>query len=183
MRNFFVAVAVVATLMGCGDPKIDGTDKQSFEKSVRKIAESLPQEKRGQFMSDLGVANLLAMEGLSTGHSSAEINAQVLKKLDGKSADEIQQIANAERTRKQAVHDQLEKNDADYRGRCVTTKPGTQAVTSSPDAPPIVPGQVFKVVGANFTNTLTIEEPGGKAYTYPIDGLVLSNETTCGFQQ
>lgn len=80
MKNVFITLAIAVSLMGCGDPKIDGTDKQSFEKSVRKIAESLPQEKRGQFMSDLGVANLLAMEGLSTGQSTAEINAQVLKK-------------------------------------------------------------------------------------------------------
>lgn len=97
MKNVFITLAIAASLMGCGDPKIDGSDKQSFEKSVQAILENLPKEQRDGFRADLGIANLLAMKGLSTGDGVADINMQVLKSLHGKSASEIHQIANAER--------------------------------------------------------------------------------------
>lgn len=97
MKNVFITLAIAVSLMGCGDPKIDGSDKQSFEKSVQAILESLPKEQRDGFRADLGIANLLAMKGLSTGDGVADINMQVLKSLHGKSASEIHQIANAER--------------------------------------------------------------------------------------
>lgn len=107
MKKVFITLAIAVSLTGCGDPKIDGSDKQSFEKSVQAILENLPKEKRDGFRADLGIANLLAMNGLSTGDSVAEINMQVLKNLHGKSASEIHQIANAERKVKndRAIYD------------------------------------------------------------------------------
>ena len=94
MKNILkiASIVVLALLLtACGDePKIDGSSKDAMKKSVHKIMEELPDEKKEKFQKTLtGIFMLGALSSMGSNHSEDEIQAKILSKLDGKTADDI----------------------------------------------------------------------------------------------
>lgn len=108
-----IAVAIAAVLLsGCGEPKIDGSSEEAFKKSLSKVAESLPAEKREQFSADV---MLLAFQNMDLGkvisgkQKPDDISEGMLTTLGGKTAGEVSaeaarvREARAEREKQQAL--------------------------------------------------------------------------------
>lgn len=98
IRKTVIALSMVAFLAGCGDPAIDGSTDESFEKSSQKVAEALTEaqkEKFGQAIVVLAVS--YAFENI--GESTEETSKRFREKLHGKTADDI--IVLAEEIQKQ----------------------------------------------------------------------------------
>lgn len=122
MRKMGVFLAAALCLSGCGDPKLDGTSEDAMRKSVQKVSESLPADKRAKFEEDL---NLLIMGGIDInavlrGEKPESTMKNLLSELNGKTAEQISSTASAlriERERKereQALQeiDELNKKEA-----------------------------------------------------------------------
>lgn len=123
MRKMGVFLVVVLLLSGCGEPKLDGTSEDAMKKSVQKVSESLPEDKRAKFEEDL---NLLIMGGIDfnavlRGEKPESTMKNVLSELNGKTAEQVSSTASAlriERERKereQALQeiDELNKKEAE----------------------------------------------------------------------
>ena len=52
MRRLMCVAIMAGMLVGCGEPKLDGSSQQAFKDSAAKVAASLPEDKRKQFTSD-----------------------------------------------------------------------------------------------------------------------------------
>lgn len=92
MRRTAVLVLSVLALSGCGEPKLDGSSDEALKKSVAKVAESLPDEKRGQFSEDLKVIAMsqINLAGVLKGESNVETTQQTMRiTLDGKTAGAV----------------------------------------------------------------------------------------------
>ncbi|MBF8728703.1 DUF6694 family lipoprotein [Pseudomonas putida] len=88
-----IFVAIAATLLsGCGDPKIDGSSEEAFKKSISKVAESLPEENRKQFSSDvmmLAFQNMDMGKVMSGKQTPEDVSGSMRLSLSGKTAAEV----------------------------------------------------------------------------------------------
>jgi hypothetical protein len=112
MRRLMCVAVMAGMLVGCGEPKLDGSSQQAFKDSAAKVAASLPEDKRKQFASDVMV---LAFQGLDIsqvlqGKKNAEdVSSDMLSALNGKTAQQVSDEASrvraerAERERQQAM--------------------------------------------------------------------------------
>lgn len=116
-----IAVAIAATLLsGCGEPRIDGSSEEAFKKSISKVAESLPEEKRKQFSADV---MLLAFQNMDLGkvmsgkQNPEDISGSMISSLGGKTAGEVSaeaarvREARAAREKQQALSEIAELMD------------------------------------------------------------------------
>lgn len=86
MRKVLLPFICVVFLAACGEPKIGASSPQALKESFSKVTKSLPPDKQAAFATDMRVANLMAIEGLSTADGAGAIQGQVAKFFDGKSA-------------------------------------------------------------------------------------------------
>jgi hypothetical protein len=56
IRTLLLAIVSSLLLAGCSEPKIDTTTKESAERSIQDVRESLPPEKRDEFQTIVGQA-------------------------------------------------------------------------------------------------------------------------------
>lgn len=183
MNKILLPLVCAVLLSACGGPKIDASSQQALKDSLNKMSQSLPPEKQAAFAADLRVANLMAMEGLSTGDSATMIQSQLAKFFDGKTVEDIHAMAEAHRQKQRDDEAKQARYEAELQGKCVTVKPGTNPISTSPDAPSIEPGQIFRVRFMRGPNSLVMEASHGKSYTYRPDEVVLSQEMACGVVQ
>lgn len=94
-----VLITLALSLGGCGQPTIDGSSKEAMKESIKEIQANLDGEKKNRFekavqvlvFSGINLKDLFAAG--QTGGASME--ADMLEKLDGKTADEV--IAEADK--------------------------------------------------------------------------------------
>lgn len=96
----FLSFLLCLILISCGtEPTIDGSSDQAFQKSIEKVSEQLPDEKRKQLLQSLmriaiGSFDLhsLMNTNLNDGNP-AQLAIRVRKKLDGKTAGQVIKMA------------------------------------------------------------------------------------------
>lgn len=92
------AIAVVAVLSGCGEPKVDASSEAAAKASIAEITESLSGEKRASFER---AVKIVAFQGIDVGailagtQTAESLKGDMLKKLDGKTADQVIATADA----------------------------------------------------------------------------------------
>ncbi|MDF1762211.1 MAG: hypothetical protein P1U57_02280 [Oleibacter sp.] len=77
-------------LVGCGEPTLDTSSKESLKSSLNIMSEKLPKDKAEELRKN--VQALVSLYGLKTmvkGQSEQEFIKAISKELDGKTADEI----------------------------------------------------------------------------------------------
>lgn len=79
-------------LSGCGEQKLDGSSDDALKKSVAKVSESLPPEKKAQFEKDIQLIAISKLDigGVLKGKSSIDDTGSSLRSgLNGKTASDI----------------------------------------------------------------------------------------------
>ena len=106
MRRALLLIAV-AFLAGCSKPRIDASSEEAFAKSVEKVSASLPEAQRAKFgeavavltvgdaIRNMGAAFSGAMAAALSGQkpSPPPSALEMMKPLNGKTADEIIALA------------------------------------------------------------------------------------------
>lgn len=92
-------IAIIITsiiLFGCGDsgPKLDTTSAEAMKKSVTVMMDSLPKEEQAEFQKAIGVIMMSHMDTVMKSKNPDEAMKKVMKKHNGKSAQEIIDYAN-----------------------------------------------------------------------------------------
>ena len=65
MKNILIILTALAFLSGCfGSEKFDATDELSIKESSQKVAESLPEDKREEFLKAIVYYSLGGVEGI-----------------------------------------------------------------------------------------------------------------------
>ncbi|MFI2810166.1 DUF6694 family lipoprotein [Microbulbifer sp. JSM ZJ756] len=97
MKIWVIGLLLAVALVGCGEPRLDGSSKEAFEASVQEVAEALPQSQQEKFA---GAVIKLMMNGkdifelAAAGETGAELMASEMRsKLDGKTAAEVLEMA------------------------------------------------------------------------------------------
>jgi hypothetical protein len=87
--------AVVLTACG-GSPKLDTSTPETTQASLAKILESLPQEKQLEFLraQTALAASILSAASLNGPEAILSATEDLNKQLNGKTADEIIEMAN-----------------------------------------------------------------------------------------
>lgn len=98
-RSYLAFVLALILLAGCSEPRIDASTDESLRVSAEKVRDSLPEEKRVEFMSALSVLALkgLDFEGLMSGRANSSVEkfeTDYINLIDGKTADEVIAAAN-----------------------------------------------------------------------------------------
>ncbi len=101
IRMIFIALLMVVSFFGCGQPTIDASNEESFSFSIARVRESLPSEQRGRFDEALHLLVFSRIEGdsiLSEGGAAIGILDEEIKAaVHGKTGGQV--IAEAERFR------------------------------------------------------------------------------------
>lgn len=94
MRNVVLVGALSVLLAACGGPKFDASSEESRKESVERMKQALPEGERGRFERAVTIVAMdgLGLEDLADGGGSLDA---ALASLDGKSAEEIMQEADA----------------------------------------------------------------------------------------
>lgn len=92
MRRIIALAVLAAILSGCGEPKIDGSSDQAFKESIAKVSNSLPEDQRAKFKSDV---MLLAFQGVDFGKvlqgksSPEDMSANFMSSVNGMTAGQL----------------------------------------------------------------------------------------------
>ena len=116
MRYATIATAAVCLLFaGCSEPRVDGTDKESFKASVKKVKDGLSDERRQKFDDAIAVITTdavgLGLDGSLDEGSNGATEQTIYETLDGMTASEIIakgdsiQAARDARKRKEAIEE------------------------------------------------------------------------------
>jgi len=94
MRYATIATAAVCLLFaGCSEPRVDGTDEESFKASVKKVKDGLSDERRQKFDDAVTVITTdaigLGLDGSLDGESNGATEQTIYETLDGMTASEI----------------------------------------------------------------------------------------------
>ena len=92
MRRIMAVALAGLLLSGCGEPKVDGRSEEALKSSLAEVAKPLSDAERKQFMSDVMLLSLGSMDlkGVFTGEKKpADVTANMLATLDGKTAAQI----------------------------------------------------------------------------------------------
>lgn len=112
-RLLAICVAAVA-LIGCGEPKLNGTSEQAMKASVEKVSSKLEPVKQAEFKEALQVVafNQMDIGSLMRGEQTPDgVAGQMYSELDGKTADEVIakaasiKLERAAREKEQAVNE------------------------------------------------------------------------------
>jgi len=86
--KLLLAIALVATLAGCGSSKVDGTSEATMQASIVKVTKGMTPEEKDQFQKDcMAVASGGTLAGLMGGPS------MMAAKLDGMTVEDIRKRA------------------------------------------------------------------------------------------
>jgi hypothetical protein len=92
LKKLTIFIAVVA-ILACAASKVDTSTNESMKKSIERVRESLPEEKRVDFdnaIRDLALADLNFQEIMAQGSPSADILTSKMKqRLNGKTGQQI----------------------------------------------------------------------------------------------
>ncbi|MCH2341459.1 DUF6694 family lipoprotein [Pseudomonas sp. NPDC047963] len=93
MSNRYILIAALAAiLVGCGEPKLDGSTEEAMKASVEKVSAKLETAKRAEFQEAIQVVAFSEMNfgAVMKGEESPEKMAgKMYGALDGKTADEV----------------------------------------------------------------------------------------------
>lgn len=92
MKRLAFIGLTAALLAGCGEPKLDGTSEEAFKKSVANVAQSLSEDKRQQFGTDLKVVTLanVDMASVLAGKANTDdVSTAIFSHLNGKTAEQV----------------------------------------------------------------------------------------------
>lgn len=109
MKRTLLVSALMLTLVGCGEPKIDGKSEKTLQDSLAKVNESLPEAKRKQFSESVAViaTNGMKLGDILSGKTTVETTKMnALNSLDGKTADEVISEAGKIRAEREAKEKQ-----------------------------------------------------------------------------
>src|SRR5215203_3435790 len=89
-----IICAVMAATLACAAPKIDTSSNESMKKSIERVRESLPEEKRADFdnaLRDLALADLNFQEIMAQGTSPSTdtLTSKMKQRLNGKTGQQI----------------------------------------------------------------------------------------------
>lgn len=86
-----------ALLAACGGPSVDGKNVITFEESIRAMMQDMSQEEIRHFSNDIGEISSAIIQDMGgmTFDNVIDINNMMLEKLDGKSVEEVQKMAEA----------------------------------------------------------------------------------------
>lgn len=88
-----LTMATIFMLAGCGKPTLDTSSEEALKASVQEIMADLSKEDQQKFQKSLGGIYMLGALA-SLGNSDAEdAAAKINAKLDGKTAEEIFEMA------------------------------------------------------------------------------------------
>ncbi|MDR1952178.1 MAG: hypothetical protein LBQ37_01525 [Elusimicrobiota bacterium] len=101
-KHYFLLPILAVFLFACSDPRLDMTNADTFEKSAKKITSSLSAQKAKDF--GYALVSITLTENLKLSAKSSfshkvkdeEVQAQLKKLLDGKTANEVIIIAKEE---------------------------------------------------------------------------------------
>jgi len=100
VKNIFrmmLLTSAISLIAACGGPTIDGKNEITFEQSMTELVAELSQDEARQFTRDISVISADAMKelgGMSL-ESIQQMGDLMLKKLDGKSVNDVHKMAEA----------------------------------------------------------------------------------------
>ena len=114
MKNIIALVALMILLTGCFlDPKIDASDEDSFQSSLQEIMTDMNEDDKKTFSDNLQVIMFENINDFSDlmqqSQNEALFMASFYSKVDGKSAKEINKIANGIKSKKEKTQDAVEE--------------------------------------------------------------------------
>jgi len=84
----------ISLLTACGEPKLDTSSKESINTSMQEMMVDLSPEKQQKFKKTVvGLYMLAAFTSAKDGVTKEDVMAEVSSKLDGKTVDEIFEVA------------------------------------------------------------------------------------------
>lgn len=85
---------VVSFLSGCGEPTIDASSEETLKASMQEVMAELDQDKKKELEQAVqGIYMVIALSASSNGASQEKIQETVLEQFDGKTADDIFELA------------------------------------------------------------------------------------------
>lgn len=92
LTRFILIITTIFMLVGCGEPKLDTSSTDAMNQSVEKIMATLSKQDQQRFKQDL--VGIYMVAALSSGNASSDqVKAEINAKLDGKTAQEVFQMA------------------------------------------------------------------------------------------
>ncbi|MCD8522595.1 MAG: hypothetical protein LRY66_05900 [Saccharospirillaceae bacterium] len=89
-----VLVFFVAFLIGCSEPTLDTTTKETFQSSLKEMTDGLPKEKADRLLKSVtGIFMLSGLQAAFSGKTDEDIEKAMGAQLHGKTADEILSMA------------------------------------------------------------------------------------------
>ena len=103
-------LAITSLLAACGGPTLDGKTQATLQTSMQKVIEALDTKEARQFQADVAFISMASMSDVKMDLKAIESKSiELLDTFDGKTADDVADLANEMREKIEAKKQQVEE--------------------------------------------------------------------------